>query len=84
MILEHKNYVDGLNDCAFEISFGEHCVYGKQIHVQFYSSSLKYSMLLNSIHSNVFGHVKVPLNAKDFYYMSFIDDYYRRIHVYFV
>ena len=67
MILDNKNYVDGLNDCAFEFHFGEHCVYEKQIHGQFYSSSLKSFRLLDSIHSNVFGHVKVPLIAKALY-----------------
>jgi transposase InsO family protein len=84
MGLEKKNLVDGLNDCALEFDFCEHCIYGKQNHVQFYSSSHKSSRLLDLIHSDVFGPVKVPSISKALYYVSFIDDYSRRTWVYFL
>jgi hypothetical protein len=84
MGLEKKNLVDGLNDCALEFDFCEHCIYGKHNHVQFYSSSHKSSGLLDLIHSDVFGLVKVPLISKALYYVSFIDDYSRRTWVYFL
>jgi hypothetical protein len=57
--LKNKNLVDGLNDCSLEFDFCEHCIYGKQNHVQFYSSSHKSSGLLDLIHYDVFGLVKV-------------------------
>jgi hypothetical protein len=59
--------VDGLDDCALEFVFYEHCIYGKQIHVQFYSSSHRLSWLLNLIPPDVFGLVKGPLISKDLY-----------------
>ena len=46
MGLEQK--INGLNDCALELDFCEHCIYGKHSLVQFYSSSHKSSGLLDS------------------------------------
>jgi hypothetical protein len=76
--LKNKNIVDGLNDFALEFYFCKHCIYGKQNHVQFYSSSRKPFELLELIHSYVFGPIKVPSISKDLYYVSFINDYSRR------
>jgi hypothetical protein len=59
--LKKKNLVDGLNDFSLEFEFCEHYIYGKQNHVQFYSSSHKSSGLLDLIYFDVFGLVKVPL-----------------------
>lgn len=82
--LKTKNLVEGLNDCNLEFDFYEHCVYGKQNHVQFYSSSHKSSRLLDLIHSDVFGPVKVPSISSFVYFVSFIDDYSRRTWIYFL
>lgn len=82
--LKTKNLIEGLNDCNLEFDFCEHCVYGKQNHVQFYSSSHKSSRLLDLIHSDVFGPVKVPSISSSIYFVSFIDDYSRRTWIYFL
>ena len=48
--LKNKNLFDGLNDCNHEFDFCEHCIYGKQNRIQFYSSSHKSSCILDLIH----------------------------------
>ena len=70
-------------DCNLEFDFCEHCIYGKQNRVRFYSSSHKSCGVLDLIHSNVFGNIDVPSIGKSTYYVSFIDDY-SRTWVYFV
>ena len=82
--LKNKNLVEGLSDCNLDFDFCEHCIYGKQNHVHFYSSSHKSSGILDLIHSDVFGPVDVPSIGKSTYYVSFIDDYSRRTWVYFM
>ena len=82
--LKNKNLVDGLNDCNLEFDFCEHCIYGKQNRIQFYSSSHKSSCILDLIHSDVFGPVDVPSIGRSVYYVSFIDDFSRRTWVYFL
>jgi hypothetical protein len=82
--LENKTLVDGMNDFSLEFDFCEHFIHGKQNCVQFYSSSHKSYGLLELIQSDVFGLVKFISISKDFYYVSFIDDYSRRTWVYFL
>lgn len=82
--LKSKNMVEGLTDCNLEFDFCEHCIYGKQNCVQFYSSSYKSSDILDYVHSDVFGPVDVPSLSKSKYYVSFVDDYSRRTFVYFM
>ena len=53
----------------------------KKNRVQFYSSSHKSSGLLELIHFDVFGPIKVALISKALYYISFID-YYSRRHIF--
>ncbi|GLJ33476.1 hypothetical protein SUGI_0673510 [Cryptomeria japonica] len=81
--LKNKNLVEGLNDCNLDFDFCEHCIYGKQNHVQFYSSSHKTCGVLDLIHSDVFGPVDVPSIGKSTYYVSFINDF-SRTWVYFI
>ena len=82
--LKNKNLVEGLEDCNLDFEFCEHCIYGKQHRVSFYSSPHKSSSLLDYIHLNLFGRVDVPSLSKSRYYVSFIDDYSRRAFVYFL
>ena len=84
MDLEKQNIFDGFPDCALELYFYEHCIYGKQNCVQFYFYSHKVSRLLDLIHYDVYGHVKVPSIVRDLYYVSFIVNYSRRTWVYFI
>lgn len=82
--LKNKNLVEGLNDCSLKFNFCKNCVYDKQNCVQFYSSSHKFSDVLDLIHSNVFGPVKVPSISMSIFFVSFIDDYSRRTCIYFL
>ena len=66
-----------------EVDF-EHCIYGKDNHVQFYYYSHKSFGLLDLIHFDIFGQGKFILISKDLYYVSFIDDYSSRTWVYFL
>jgi hypothetical protein len=80
--LENKNLVEGLDDCNLEFNFCEHCIYGKQHCVSFYSIPHKSFGVLDYIHSDVFGLVNLPFISKSKYYVSFIDDYLRMAFVY--
>ena len=82
--LKSKNLVEGLNDCNLEFDFYEHYVYGKQNCVQFYSGYHKSFDVLDLIHFDVFGPVKVPSISKSIFFVSFIDDYSRRTWIYFL
>jgi hypothetical protein len=84
LALKDKNLVNGLNYCALEFYFCEHLIYRKLNRVLFYSSSHKYSRLLDLIQSDVFGPIKTLLILKPLYYVSFIDDYFRRTCTYFL
>ena len=77
-ILKKKIIVDGLNNCSLEFDLCVHNIYGKQKHVQFYSSPHNSFRLLDLAHSEVFDPIKFLSISKDLYYMSLIDDYYRR------
>jgi transposase InsO family protein len=48
------------------------------------SESNPLNRLLDLIHSIVFGPIKFPSISKVLYYISFIDDYSRRIWIYFL
>lgn len=82
--LKKKGMVYGLNNFSLLFEFCKHCMYGKQNHVQFYSSSHKSYGLLDLIHFDVFGPIKIPSILRALYYVSFIDDYSRRTWVYFI
>jgi hypothetical protein len=82
--LKNKKLVEGLSNCYLEFDFFEHCIYGKQNHIQFYSSSHKSYGVLDIIHSDVFGLIDVHSIGKSTFYVSFIDYYSRRTWVYFL
>jgi hypothetical protein len=41
-------------------------------------------MILELVHSDVFGHVLVPSLVGSFYYVSFIDDFSSKTWIYFL
>ena len=69
--LKNKNLVDGLNDCNLEFDFCEHCIYGKQNHIQSYLSSHKSSCILDLIHLDVFGPFDVPSIGRSVFQLQF-------------
>ena len=52
--------------------------------MSFHSGSKRAKKILELVHSDVFGLVKVPSLAKSVYYVSFIDDFSRNTWIYFL
>eukprot|EP00253_Pinus_taeda_P035675 PITA_35675 len=83
-ILHGKGMVEGMSNSSLDFDFCENCVYGKQNWVSFPSGSKRAKKILELMHSDVFGPVKVPLLGKSVYYVSFIDDFSRDTWIYFL
>ena len=73
-ILHGKGMVEGMSNSSLDFDFCENCVYGKQNRVSFPSGGKRAKQILELVHSDVFGPMKVPSLGKSKYYVSFIDD----------
>jgi hypothetical protein len=73
-----KDMVKGFLECGLEVDFCEHCIYGKQSRVSFPSGATTENGILELVHSDVFGPIRVPSLGGSMYYVSFIDDFPRR------
>ena len=76
--------VEGMSNSSLDFDFCENCVYGKQNQVSFPFGGKRMKQMLELVHSNVFGPVKVPSLGKSMYYVSFIDDFSSNTHIYFL
>ena len=83
-ILHGKGMVEGMSNSSLDFDFCENCVYGKQNQVSFPSGGKRTKQILELVHSDVFGPVKVPSLGKSVYYVSFIDDFSRNTWIYFL
>jgi 5'-3' exoribonuclease 2 len=83
-ILHGKGMVEGMSKSSLDFDFCENCVYGKQNRVSFPFGSKKAKQILELVHSDVFGPVKVPSLGKYVYYVSFIDEFSRNTWIYFL
>jgi len=83
-ILDGKGMVEGMSNSSVDFDFYENCVYGKQNQVIFPSSGKRAKQILDLVHSDVFGPMKVPSLGKSMYYVSFIDDFSRNTWIYFL
>eukprot|EP00253_Pinus_taeda_P013028 PITA_13028 len=83
-ILHGKGMVEGMSNSSLDFEFCENCVYGKQNRVSFPSGGKRTKQILELVHSEVFGPVKVPSLGKSVYYVSFIDDFSRNTWIYFL
>ena len=83
-ILHCKGMVEGISNSSLDFDFYENCVYGKQNQVSFPSGGKREKHILELVHSDVFGLVKVPSLGKSMYYVSFIDDFSRNTWIYFL
>ena len=83
-ILHGKGMVEGMSNSSLDFDFCENCVYGKQNRVSFPSGGKRTKQILELVHSDVFGPVKVPSLGKSMYYVSFIDDFSRNTWIYFL
>ena len=76
--------VEGMSNSSLDFDFCENFVYGKQNHVSFPSGGKKVKHILELVHSDVFGPMKVPSLGKSVYYVTFIDDFSRKTWIYFL
>jgi hypothetical protein len=75
---------EGLLDSYTTEKFGfcEHCIFGKQTRVKFGTSVHNTKGTLDYIHTDVWGPTKVPSLGGKHYFVTFVDDFSRRIWVY--
>ena len=78
-ILVERNLLHGLK--SVNLPFCEHCVISKQHRLKFDRSTAKSKHILNLIHSDVWESPEFSLGGAK-YFVSFIDDYSRRLWVY--
>ena len=62
----------------------EPCIYGKQHRVKFASSSKRSEGVLELVHSDVWGLAPVSARGGSRYFVTFIDDFFRRLWVYLI
>ena len=78
--LRKKNLLSGLKDAKIDMC--EHCLAGKQTRVSFkHHHSSRKNDLLELVHSDVCGPLKVRSIGGALYFVTFIDDYSRKLWV---
>ena len=78
-ILAERGLLHGLK--SVNLPFCEHCVTGKQHRLKFDTSTARSKCILDLIHSDVWESPELSLGGAK-YFVSFIDDYSRRLWVY--
>lgn len=86
MKLMRDGAVDGLNfnDEANEIENCEACAYGKQARLPFKKSDRQSKRVLELIHSDVIGPMETQSIGKCKYILTFVDDFSRKVFLYFL
>ena len=72
------------NHCTGKVDFCEHCIFGKQKKVSFSKAIHRTKGTLDYIHSDFWDPSKVPSRGKCRYMMTIIDDFSRKLWVYFL
>ena len=67
-----------------KLDFCDHCVFGKQKRVSFSKASHRTQGVLDYIHSDLWGPSKVPSMGGKRYMLTFVDDFSRKVWVYFL
>ena len=67
-ILHGEGMVEAMSNSSLDFYFCENCVYGKPNRVSFPSCSKRVKHIIELLHSDVFGPVKVPSLGKSTYY----------------
>ncbi|KAG8481466.1 hypothetical protein CXB51_026218 [Gossypium anomalum] len=80
--LSKRELLDGQGIC--KLNFCEHCVFGKQKRVRFTRGILNTKGTLKYIHSDLWGLSRVPLRGGANYILTFIDDFSRKVWVFFL
>ncbi|KAK5773311.1 hypothetical protein PVK06_049617 [Gossypium arboreum] len=78
--LVKQGLLKGANSCKME--FYEHCVLGKQKRVKFGPAIHNTKGILDYVHSDVWGPTKVASLGGMHYFVTFVDDYSRKVWVY--
>ncbi|RDX79127.1 hypothetical protein CR513_40483, partial [Mucuna pruriens] len=79
--LAKKDMLPGLKN--IELEKCSHCMVGKQIRISFRKHPpLRKSELLELVHSDVCGPLKVKTFSGALYFITFIDDYFRKLWAY--
>ena len=79
-ILAKQGLLKGAKAC--KLKFCEHCVLGKQKRVKFGTAIHNTKGILEYIHSDVWGPSKTPSLGRKHYFVTFFDDFSRRVWVY--
>ena len=66
------------------LDFCEHCVFGKQKRVSFSIAKHRTKGILDYIHSDLWGPSRVPSFGGKRYMLTFVDDFSRKVWVYFL
>ena len=75
-----QGLLKGAKSC--KLGFCEHCVYGKQTRVKFQSAIHNTKGILDYVHTDVWGPAKVASLGGMHYFITFVDDFSRRVWVY--
>ena len=67
---------------TFKLDFGEQCVLGKQKRVKFGTAIHKTEGILDYIHTDVWGPTKTASLGGKHYFVTFVNDFSRRVWVY--
>ena len=83
--LQQKNMVQGLPHIKPPVILCEECMLGKQARDPFpKSSTWRATRILQLVHSDICGPIKPISNSNKRYFISFIDDFSRKVWVYFL
>ena len=80
--LHKRNLLKGMKTC--KLDFCKFCVYGKQPRVSFKTGSYTSQGVLDYVHSHVWRPVSVSSHRGAHYFVNFIDDYFRKVYIYFL
>ena len=75
--LHKKNLMKGVKTC--KLDFCKYCMYEKQHRVSFKIGSHTSKGVFHYIYSDVWGPVSVPSHSDAQYFVSFIDDYSKKV-----
>jgi len=80
--LHNKGALPGIKYCILDLC--KFCITGKQCRVAFSTSQYKIKGLLDLTHMNVWGPSPIASIEGAKYYVTFIDDFFRRVWIYFL
>lgn len=80
--LHKKNLLKGVK--GYKLEFCKFCVMGKQKMVSFSTSSHTSKVVIDYVHIDMWGPSLIASHGSSTYFVSFIDDYSRKVWVYFM